>query len=98
MDEAAVRQAAQSHGDATVAGDLRTAAQDLTPEAMAQAGGVMKQMPDPLEGAEVSSVEMDGDEAVVSIVYSGGDAAATVLSRGAEKEGTLKILDLQVSQ
>jgi hypothetical protein len=97
MDESAVRDAAQSHGDATVAGDLRAAGKDLTPAAMAQAGGVMKQMPQNLDGAEVAAVQLEGDEAVVTIKYSGGGDSATVLSRWGEIEGELKILDLQVT-
>ncbi len=71
MDETTVRESANAHAQAMVAGDLGRAGSDLSPEAMESAGTVMKQMPRPVTAAEVVSVEPDGDAMVCKIRYSG---------------------------
>lgn len=96
MDEATVRQRAQEHGEATVAGDLKRAGGDLDKSAYAAAGEVMKQMPEDLSSCEVATVRPEGDEWVAAIVYKGGSATTTVESRWAEREGSAKIVDLKV--
>ena len=96
MDSDDVRKHAEAHAQATVAGDLRTAAQDLTDEGRAQAGSVMKQMPSSLSGAEVDSVEVQGDQAVARIRYSGEGGDVTVESTWAERDGRAKIVGLRV--
>ena len=96
MDEATVRRHAQSHADATVAGDLKAAGGDLDKTAYAAAGEVMKQLPRELESGEVTAAREEGEEWIVSIRYSGGSSGATVESRWAEREGRPKIVDLQV--
>ena len=96
MDEATVRKRAEAHGQATVAGDLKTAGSDLDKGAYGAAGEVMKKMPADLAGAEVTDARAEGDEWVVSILYQGAVDSATVESRWAEREGTPKIVDLKV--
>lgn len=96
MDEQTVRQRAQAHADATVAGDLRKASDDLTTEAMAQAPAVMKSMPGKLTACEVASVEAQGDEFVAVIRYVGDAGEVTVASRWAERGEEPRITDLQV--
>ncbi|MDQ3645552.1 MAG: hypothetical protein M3345_01300 [Actinomycetota bacterium] len=96
MDETSVRQRAQAHGDAVVAGDLRAAGGDLSPTAREQAGGVMGQLPRPTTAAEVASLEQGEDDWVALIRYSGEDAEVVVESRWAEVEGELKIVNLRV--
>ncbi len=96
MDDAAVRKHAEAHGQAVAAGDLRTAAGDLTPEAQAAAGEVMRRLPRPVTGAEVISVEDRGDEGVAQIRYGGEPEAVTVESRWAERDGRPKIVDLRI--
>ena len=96
MDESTVRDRAEAHGKATVAGDLRTAGSDLTKAAMAQAGDVMKALPDPLESSEVTSVQADGNEFVAQIRYAGGSSETIVESRWAEADGGVKITALKV--
>lgn len=95
MDAEVVRKEAQIHAEATVAGDFKTAGSSLTPEAMALAGGVMKQMPANLSACEIAEVEGSGDEVVVNIVYK-GDGETTVASRWADRDGSPKIVDLKV--
>jgi len=96
MDEASVRQHAEAHGQATVAGDLKKAGGDLDKSAYGAAGEVMKQMPADLTGSEVTSVSAQDEECVVSIRYTGAADSATVESRWAERDGVPKIVDLKV--
>lgn len=96
MDEALVRQHAESHGEATVAGDLKTAGADLTPEGMSKAGAVMSKMPKELTGSSIESVSTSGDVVTVRIRYTGTDGEALVDSDWAERDGRPKIIDLRV--
>ncbi|HEY7875284.1 MAG TPA: hypothetical protein VIG64_09195 [Actinomycetota bacterium] len=96
MDESIVREHAETHAKATVAGDLKTAGSALTKEAMAQAPGVMKAMPATLESCEVTSVYTDGDEIVAQIRYAGGEQESTVESRWADHDGVPKITAMKV--
>lgn len=96
MDENTIKEHAAGHGQATVAGDFKTAGRDLTPEAVEQAPGVMKAMPKDLSDSDVTSVEKDGDAYVAVIVYSAGDESIEVASRWEEREGRPRIVDLKV--
>lgn len=96
MDESIVRQHAEAHAQATVAGDLKRAGSDLTPGAMAQAPGVMRSMPSPLTASEVTELRAAGDECVATIRYVGVEGEARVESRWAEQEGRPMIVNLEV--
>jgi hypothetical protein len=96
MDEATVRQHAEGHGEAVVAGDLRRAGSDLDGEALAQAGDVMKQLPGELETATVESVELEGGAATVRTRYAGGEHATVVESRWEEREARPKIVSMRI--
>ncbi len=96
MDGTLVRQRAEAHSQATVAGDLKRAGSDLDKSAYGPAGVVMKQMPQDLSGCEVSEARSEGEEWVVSIRYTGATDSATVESRWAERDGVPKIVDLKV--
>ncbi len=96
MDETAVRTHAEEHGAALVSGDLRKAGGDLTPEAQAQAPDVMSNFPKTVESAEVTSLDVQGEEAVVRALYKGEGKEITVESRWGERDGRPKILDMKV--
>ncbi|MBW3594251.1 MAG: hypothetical protein KY391_01630 [Actinobacteria bacterium] len=96
MDEQAVRTHAEGHGAALVSGDLRKAGSDLTPEAQAQAPEVMSKVPKRVESADVVSVDVQGEEAVVRALYKGDGKEVTVESRWGERDGRPKILDMKV--
>ncbi len=96
MDEQAVRTHAEEHGRAIVEGDLRRAASDLTPEAQAQAPDVMSNFPKRVENAEVISLDVQGEEAVVRARYSGDGKDVVVESRWGERDGRPKILTMKV--
>jgi hypothetical protein len=97
MEESAVRERADAHGQAVVAGDLNRAGGDLTKAAMAEAGSVMKSLPTPVTGAEVESVESAGDGFVVLIRYAGTDSEVIVRSRWIDEDGTPKIAELSLA-
>lgn len=96
MEEATVRRQAESHGRATVAGDLKKAGSDLDKSAYGAAGEVMKKMPARLSECEITGVRAEGDEWVATILYRGEEGSATVESRWADQEGVPRIVDLKV--
>ncbi len=96
MDETEVRTGAETHGQATVEGNFKVAGSYLSPEAAAQAGGVMKAMPGKLSGSEVTTVEPEGDGFVVGIRYTGETGEVTVRSTWGEVDGATKITALEV--
>ena len=96
MDEAAVRTAAEGHAQATVAKDFKAAGATLTPEAMAQAGDVMKAMPGELSGCEITGVETGSESTIVTIAYRGESGETTVRSSWAEIDGRPMITNLAV--
>ena len=96
MDEASVREAAETHARATVERDYATAGSYLSPEIQAAAGDVMGEMPRPLTSSEVESAEREGDTIVCRIRYSGEGASTTVASRWEDVEGKPTIVGLDV--
>lgn len=96
MDEKTVREAAQSHGDAVVQGDLRTAGSSLTKEAVSAAQEVMGQLPQPVEQAECFEVTEEGGSFVALIRYRGETDEKVVESRWEDRDGTPRITDLRV--
>ena len=98
MDESTARERANAHAQAIVAGDMGRAGRDLSPEVMEVAGAVMKQMPRPVTGAEVVSVESDGDTTICRICYTGHDSEVTVASHWQNVDGEQKIVWLTVDE
>jgi hypothetical protein len=96
MDEQQVREDAQTHGDAVVRNDLKTAGSYLSPEAMKAAQEVMGQLPRPVQAAEVFDVSSDGAAVVAQIRYLGESDAKVVESRWEVRDGTPKIIELRV--
>jgi hypothetical protein len=78
MDEQAVREHAQSHVDALVAGDVDRALQDLSKELRSHPGELMAMLPLPLTSAEVESVEMAGS-GYTSVLHLIGETDETRL-------------------
>ncbi|MDQ2982883.1 MAG: hypothetical protein M3R70_03005 [Actinomycetota bacterium] len=96
MDEATVRQHAETHGQAVVDGDMSKAGGDIDGEALAQAGDVIKQLPREVDSADVESVDVTGDSATVRIRYSGEGRSLLVVSNWEDREGRPKITSLSV--
>jgi hypothetical protein len=96
MDESVVREAGQTHGDAVVRGDLRTAGSYLAKEAMGAAQEAMGQLPQPIQHAECFDVTETDGGFVAQIRYRGGTVEKVVESRWEERDGDPKIVDLHV--
>ena len=98
MDESTIRERAEAHSQAILAGDIPRAASDLSPEAMENSGAVMRAMPRPVVGAEVISAEADGDAVVCKIRYAGEDSEVLVASRWGDVAGETKIVELSLAE
>jgi hypothetical protein len=74
MDEQAVREHAQAHCDALLAGDIGKAAEEMSKELRANLGSIVGMLPLPLTEATVESLEMTphGYRAVLHLVGEGG--------------------------
>jgi len=96
MDESTVRDHAQAHAEAVVAGDVRRAAQDLAGDATRDAPGVMQRLPNPLRSAEVLDTEPSDAGCVARIRYRGSRGDVVVGSRWDEVDGRPKIVALRV--
>jgi hypothetical protein len=96
MDEATVREAAETHARATVERDYEAAGSYLSDEMKAAAGEVMREMPRPLTGSEVVSVEQSDGSYTARIRYSGDEDATTVDSRWEDVDGRPTIVGLEV--
>jgi hypothetical protein len=96
MDEQTVREAAETHAQATVERDYGTAGSYLGKDMMGQAGEVMQAMPKPLTASEVVSVEEAGGSFTARIRYSGDEGATTVDSRWEDVDGNPTIVGLEV--
>ncbi|MGI8708068.1 MAG: hypothetical protein ACR2LG_07710 [Actinomycetota bacterium] len=96
MDQAAVRQHAQAHGQAVVDNDLNKAGGDLTGDVLTYVADIMKQLPRPVTAAEVVDVAEDGDAYTAQIRYSGDDKTVNVRSRWQDVEGRPRIVELKV--
>src|SRR3954469_10587267 len=93
MDDAKARQAIQEHADAVVAGDFDRVVADFTEGLRPQVPQIAQLLPQPVESAEVLSVEPGEDEAVAQIKYSGGGKDVTIRSRWREEgDGTPRIV------
>ena len=96
MDEQTVREAAEIHARATVERDYPTAGSYLGDGMMDAAGTVMKEMPGPLTGSEVTSVEETGGGYTCRIRYTGESGATDVDSHWADVDGSPTIVGLEV--
>jgi hypothetical protein len=75
MDEQAVREHAQAHADALLAGDIGKAAQEMSRELQHNLGPIVAMLPMPMTEASIQSVESTptGYKVVLHLVGEGGD-------------------------
>ena len=92
MDDAKTRQAIQAHADAVVSGDFDHVINDFTEELRPQVPEIAKALPQPVESAEVQSVEVGDDETVARISYSGNGQTTTIQSHWRDESGTPRIV------
>jgi hypothetical protein len=92
MDDAKTRQTIQDHADAVVAGDFDRVIGDFTEELRPQVPQLAQILPQPVESAEVGSVDAGAEEYVAHIKYSGAGKDVTIRSHWREEaDGTPRI-------
>ena len=92
MDESKAQQAIQEHADAVVAGDFDRVVADFTEGLRPQVPQLAQVLPQPVESAQVLSVEPEGDAAIAQIQYSGAGKEVTIQTRWTEEsDGTVRI-------
>jgi hypothetical protein len=94
MDEQAVREHAQAHLDALIAGDVDRALQDLSNELRSQPGELMAMLPLPLTSAEIESVEKGGS-GYAAVLHLVGETDETRLqTRWKDRDGRPTIVEV----
>ena len=94
IDEQAVREHAQGHLDALIAGDVDRALQDLSNELRSQPGELMAMLPLPLTSAEIESVEKAGS-GYTSVLHLVGETDETQLqTRWKDRDGRPTIVEV----
>jgi len=93
MDEQAVRQHAQAHLDALLAGDIGKAAEEMSNELRSNLGPIVAMLPMPLTEATIESVEMTktGYLTVLRLVGEGG--AIRLETRWKDRDGRPTIVE-----
>ena len=93
MDEQAVRQHAQAHLDALLAGDIGKAAEEMSNELRSNLGPIVAMLPMPLTEATIESVEMTktGYLTVLRLVGEGG--ALSLETRWKDRDGRPTIVE-----
>ncbi len=91
MDEQSVRKHAEAHGKAVVDNDMAALMADFTEEGRANLGPVAAALPQPVQTAEIVSLEASGNATVVDIRYSNAEKSATIRSEWVDADGRPKI-------
>ena len=97
MDEATVVQHAEAHGQAVVDGDLTRPGEDFDQAALEGAGPVIKELPSPVESADIEQVNLEGEVATLLIRYSGEGKSTVVESVWEDRDGRPKIVSVRVA-
>ena len=93
MDEQAVRDHAQGHLDALLAGDVDRATQDLSTELRSHLGEIMAMLPLPLTAADIESVDKTGT-GYKAILHLLGETTETRLeTRWKDRDGRPTIVE-----
>ncbi len=93
MDQAAVREHAQAHCDALVAGDVDGAAGELSEELRSNIGPLLAQLPLPLTEATVESVEQGGTAFICVLRLVGESEEVRLQTRWKERDGRPTIVE-----
>ena len=93
MDEQAVRDHAEAHCDALLAGDIGKAAEEMSNELRANLGSIVGMLPLPLTEATIESIEMTahGYRAILHLVGEGG--TLSLETRWKDRDGRPTIVE-----
>ena len=85
MDEQAVREHAQAHADALLAGDIGKAAEEMSKELQHNLGPIVSMLPMPMTEASIESIESTptGYKVVLHLVARGAGSASRRAGRTA---------------
>ena len=87
MDDAKARNQIHEHADAVVRGDVDTVVADFSDELRPQVPELAKALPQPVNQAEVQSIESGDEDATATIRYVGESSEATIRTRWREIDG-----------
>lgn len=93
MDEGSVREHAQSHCDALLAGDVERASAELSEELRSNIGPLLAQLPLPLTEATVESVEQGGTAFIAVLKLVGESDEIRLQTRWKERDGRPTIVE-----
>ena len=93
MDEQAVREHAQAHIDALLAGDIGKAAEEMSRELRSNLGPIVAMLPMPLTEATVESVHMGGSGWLVTLRLVGEHEAVQLETRWKDRDGQPTIVE-----
>ncbi|MDQ3407107.1 MAG: hypothetical protein M3472_02990 [Chloroflexota bacterium] len=93
MDQAAVREHAQAHCDALLAGDVDAAAAELSEELRSNIGPLLAQLPLPLTEATVESIEQGGTAFICVLRLVGENEEIRLQTRWKERDGRPTIVE-----
>jgi hypothetical protein len=94
MDEQTVRTAAESFGEALVAGDVDSAIGHFSPELKRNLGEVIALLPLPAGEATVESIEHSGAGENVVLRFVGETDETSLMTRWKERDGQPTIIEL----
>jgi len=93
MNEQAVRERAQAHIDALVAGDVGLAAEAFSDGLRHNLGPIMAQLPLPLSEATIESVEVGGS-GYIAVLHLVGETDVRFQTRWKERDGRPTIVEM----
>jgi hypothetical protein len=93
MDEQAVREQAQAHVEALLAGDIERATEHFSNELRRDLGQVMAQLPLPLAEGTVESVEMAGS-GYIATLHLVGETDVRFQTRWKDRDGTPTMVEI----
>jgi hypothetical protein len=94
IDEQAVRDHAQGHLDALIAGDVDRALQDLSKELRSQPGEMMAMLPLPLTSGEIESVDLAGSSYTAVLHLVGETDETRLQTRWKERDERPTIVEV----
>ena len=93
MDEVPTRQHAEAHAKAVVEGDMDSVTNDFVPDMRDKIQGLAGKLPQPTENADVESLDMEDDHAIVRIRYSNERESIAIRTRWEEHDGRPMIVE-----